>query len=189
MPTARRVGYLGPEGSWTHQAALDLFDGAHTLVPLSSGALFQAFRQRRIDLICVPVHTTVIGATPYREAALALRDAVVVAEHERELDYSLMAQPGSSLPEVHTVFAHPVAFEETRPWLDRELPHAQRRPTESGGAAARAVAQSTDPGLACMGAPLAARLHGLVALASGIEHGPHNVTRWWVMGHADTPTE
>lgn len=185
----RRVGYLGPEGSWTHQAAIDLFDGVHTLVPLDRDRLFQSFRQRQVDLICVPVHTTVVGATPYHDEALALRGAVVVAEHERELDYCLMARPGALLPRIHTVLAHPVAFEETRPWLDRELPHAQWLPADSGGAAAQAVAQRSDRGFACMGAPLAARLHGLVALVSDIERGPHNTTRWWVMGHADTPME
>lgn len=81
-----------------------------------------------------------------------------------------------------TILAHPVALEEVRPWLYMEMPSAVRKPAASGGAAAQEVARATENDLASMGPPEAAKIYGLVPLVNGIEEGPHNVTRWWVIG-------
>jgi prephenate dehydratase len=75
-----------------------------------------------------------------------------------------------------------VALEEARPWLDRVLPHARRVEAASGGAAAQAVAHSPTLEKASVGPRIGAAIYGLVSLVDGIEEGPHNVTRWWVLG-------
>ncbi|MGN8084380.1 prephenate dehydratase domain-containing protein, partial [Variovorax sp. 22077] len=73
-------------------------------------------------------------------------------------------------------------LEEVKPWLDREMPHVERRPAASAGAAAKLVAQASRSDMAAMGPPSAARIHALASVADGIEQGPHNTTRWWVLG-------
>ena len=72
-----------------------------------------------------------------------------------------------------------MALEETKPWLDRVMPHARRTEAASGGAAA-AVAGSPTADKASVGPRIGASIYGLVSLVDGIEEGPHNVTRWWV---------
>ncbi|MGJ7583315.1 prephenate dehydratase domain-containing protein, partial [Variovorax sp. RHLX14] len=79
------------------------------------------------------------------------------------------------------VLAHPVAFEEVKPWVDREMPKVRRTDAASGGAAAQAVAGSTTLDKASFGPKVGASIYGLVSLVDGIEEGPHNVTRWWVL--------
>ena len=74
-----------------------------------------------------------------------------------------------------------MALEETKPWLDRVMPHARRTEAASGGAAA-AVAGSPTADKASVGPRIGASIYGLVSLVDGIEEGPHNVTRWWVLG-------
>lgn len=175
------VGYLGPAGSWTHQACLELF-GAIDLVPLTRDALFAAYAQGRLDRACVPVTTSLVGATPYLEAVLDLPEVLVVAEYPKMLGYSLLARPGTRREDIAEVRAHPVAFEEVRPWLDREMPHVRRVEAASGGAAAQAVADSAAPDKASLGPKVGASVYPLVSLVDGIEEGPHNVTRWWVLG-------
>ena len=49
-----RIAYLGPAGSWTHQAAIDLF-GEAGLVPLAYDALFAAYADGTVDRACIPV--------------------------------------------------------------------------------------------------------------------------------------
>lgn len=186
MASATPVGYLGPAGSWTHQACIALF-GEHGLVPCGREALFAAFAQRRLDRLCVPVTTSLVGATPYLDDVLALHGACIVAEYTRMLGYSLLVRPGTTRAQVRAVLAHPVALEEVKPWLDREMPTVARRPAASGGAAAQEVASASASDLAAMGPPAAARIHGLVALVEGIEEGPHNTTRWWVIGRQAPP--
>ncbi|RAR57134.1 prephenate dehydratase [Paraburkholderia unamae] len=178
---SNRVGYLGPGGSWTHQACLDLF-GGDELVPLEVSRLFEDYTSGCIDHACVPVTTSVVGVTPYLDFVLNLPDVVVVAEYPKMLGYSLLASPGTKLEDIRRVTAHPVALEEVKPWLDLKMPTVQRIPAVTGGDAARSVAESGDKALASMGPRIGGEIYGLISLADGIEEGPHNVTRWWVLG-------
>lgn len=66
-----QVGYLGPAGSWTHQACIDLH-GEQGLVPFSKEQLIAAFTDGKIDRFCLPVTTSVVGVTPYLDDVLAL---------------------------------------------------------------------------------------------------------------------
>lgn len=180
--TSAQIGYLGPAGSWTHQACMDLF-GEANLVALDRQALFKALSAKTVAKVCVPVTTSVVGATPYMDDVLALDSVHVVAEYPKTLGYSLLAKPGTRKDDVRTVVAHPVALEEVKPWLDQEMPDVERKPAASGGAAAKLVAEATASDMAAMGPPSAARIYGLTPIVNGIEEGPHNTTRWWVLGH------
>ncbi|MEJ1938321.1 prephenate dehydratase domain-containing protein [Nostoc sp. NIES-2111] len=67
---AARTGYLGPAGSWTHQACLELF-AEEELVALERETLFEALRAGTIERACVPVTTSVGGAKPFHHDVLA----------------------------------------------------------------------------------------------------------------------
>lgn len=180
------IGYIGPPGSWTHQACLDLF-GGRELVALSHDAIFARYGHGDIAHICVPVTTSVVGVTPYLDEVLALPEMTVIAEYPKMLGYSLLARPGTRREDIREVLAHPVALEEVKPWLDREMPHVRRLDASSGGAAALAVADSPGLDRAAFGPRIGSALYPLVSLQDGIEEGPHNVTRWWVLGR-EMPT-
>ncbi|WP_423837680.1 prephenate dehydratase [Variovorax terrae] len=178
---AGSIAYLGPAGSWTHQACLDLF-GEKDLVPLSREELFSEYQKGKVERACIPVTTSVVGVTPYMDAVLDLPDAMIVAEYPKMLGYSLLARPGTKREDVTEVLAHPVAFEEVKPWLNREMPRVRRTDAASGGAAAQAVANSPALDKASFGPKVGASVYQLISLVDGIEEGPHNVTRWWVLG-------
>lgn len=186
---AAGIGYLGPAGSWTHEACADLF-GEADLVPLPREALFADFRAGNLDKVCIPVTTVAVGSTPYLDDVLALPDVRVIAEYPKPLSYSLLANPGARLADITEVIAHPVAFPAVKPWLDAHLPKARRTEALSNGEAARIVAEGRAVNRASMGPAIGERIYGLKALAGGIEEGPHNVTRFWVLGRtAPAPTE
>lgn len=178
---AGSIGYLGPAGSWTHQACLDLY-GDKDLVPLSRDDLFKDYASGKLERACVPVTTSVVGVTPYLDAVLDLPNATIVAEYPKMLGYSLLARPGAKREDIKEVLAHPVAFEEVKPWVDREMPGVRKTNAASGGAAAQAVANSPALDKASFGPKVGATVYSLVSLVDGIEEGPHNVTRWWVLG-------
>ena len=175
------IGYLGPAGSWTHQACLDLF-GEKDLVPLTREDLFRDYQSGKVEKACLPVTTSVVGVTPYMDAILDLPDVTIVAEYPKMLGYSLLARPGTRREDITEVLAHPVAFEEVKPWVDREMPGVRRTEAASGGAAAQTVAKSQSLDKASFGPKVGATVYQLVSLVDGIEEGPHNVTRWWVLG-------
>lgn len=182
----RRVALLGPQGTWTQQAALELWPG----LPMEwhFGAPEQmrsALQQGVVDAVLLPARTSVVGDTPYRaelDAMLMLEGVHLLAQYARMLGYCLLGHAGALMNDVLRVYAHPVALAEAAPWLDVHLPRAQRMPCDSAGHAAERVAQSADRKSASLGPALAGSLHGLLAIATGIEEGPHNITQWWVVG-------
>ncbi|MCC8954375.1 prephenate dehydratase [Bradyrhizobium sp. Pear77] len=183
---AGQIGYLGPAGSWTHQACLELF-GPSDLVPLSQDELLSAYQSGKIDRACLPVTTSLVGATPYLDPILALPNVRIVAEYPKMLGYSLLARHGTRLEDVKEVLGHPVAFDEVKPWLDHQFPQVRRTAAASSGAAAQAVANSDALDKASIGPKIGASIYGLDSLVDGIEEGPHNVTRWWVLGKDSPP--
>lgn len=180
IPGIGTVGYIGPEGTWTHQAALDLFRGGVTLLPFAEG-LFAAYAAGAVDAICVPVTTSLVGATPYLDDVLALGDVTIIAEYPKVLSYSLIAGREATFASIRTVMGHAVALEEVGAWIDANMPDVER---EIRAGATAYVAEQNSPLLAAFGPGLGARLFDLKELRTGIEEGLHNVTRWWVLGRA-----
>lgn len=173
-----QVGYVGPAGTWTHQAALDIFGDSVKLVPLEAD-LFAAYETGEVDALCVPVTTSLVGTTPYVDGLLALRSLFVVAEYPKILSYSLIAPIEATFESITTVMGHPVALEEVTDWLDENMPHVSR---EARAGTTHHVASLNSPAVASIGPGLGAKLYNLQELRTGIEEGLHNVTRWWVLG-------
>lgn len=182
MAAEETIAYLGPPGSWTHQASIDLYGTGQNLVGMSREEWISAYNEKKIDKLVVPVANAAVGLTPYLDDVLALKDPLIIAEYPKMLSYDLMAKPGTRFEDIKRVLAHPVAHKEVKPWMDKELPDAERVDAVSGGAAAKQVAEGNARDVAAMGPHIATTIYGLVSLRDGIEKGPHNVTRWWVLG-------
>ena len=182
----RKLALLGPEGTWTHQAALELWPGtAVRCLFMPVAEMFAALEQRAVDAVLLPARTSIVGDTPYMPVLqeLLMREGVAsLASYARMLGYCLLAKSAMPLHDVQRVLAHPVALAEAAPWLDLRLPNALRVECQSAGEAAQLVAQAADASSASLGPALAGELHGLTPLATGIEEGRHNVTEWWVVG-------
>ena len=179
----KTVGYIGPEGTWTHQAMLDLFGKHVELLPFNDG-LFQAYQNGKIDAICAPATTSLVGATPYLDEILALDSPNIIAEYPKALSYSLIASHDATFNSITKVLGHPVALREVSSWLDANMPWVER---EGRAGTTSYVADQNSPTIAAFGPSFGAKLFGLQELRTGIEEGLHNVTRWWVLGRK-TPT-
>jgi prephenate dehydratase len=148
------LAYLGPEGTFTEQAARAL-DAAATLVPTASViAAIGALRIGEVDGACVPVENSVEGSVPATLDSLAVDDPVIaVAEHVLPIRFSILARPGTAAGDVRTVATHPHAAAQVRGWLAEWLPGAETVLVASTAAAAVAVVDGEADAAVC--APVA----------------------------------
>lgn len=174
------VAYLGPEGTFTEQAAAALAAAAE-LVPVATvTAAIAALRAGDVDGACVPVENSVEGSVPATLDALAEAEPVVaVAEHVLPIRFSVLVRPGTAPGDVRTVASHPHAAAQVRHWLAEHLPAATTVLTASTSAAAVAVLESDADAAVC--APVAVQHYPLHELASGVHDVGDAETRFLLL--------
>ena len=185
-----RVGFLGPEGTFTHEtaemAAEKLGWTDVTFVPYpTSVAAVEAAARGEVDYAVVADATSLSGPMP--EVARAIEAAGVqrVDHIQRVCHYHLLALPGASADKLTSIVAHAKAVGDCRSHLERIAPGVPYLNTPSTGAGVQRVAGEGRQDLAAVGTAAAARRYGLVPLAENIEDDPENWTRWVVVGRTE----
>lgn len=173
------LGYLGPAGTFTEAALrrLDPEAAESAWAAPSVPAALEAVREGAIEAALVPFENSVEGSVSATlDELIRGQQLVITAEVHVEVEFALMARPGTALPAVRRVSTHPVAIAQTREWLAAHLPDAEVIPESSTARAAVLVgAEVYDAAIA---APLAAQRHGLEVLVGGIADRPGAVTRF-----------
>lgn len=176
-----KVAFLGPEGTWSHLAALRHFgESVHTLPQPSFNAVFEAVAKGRADYGLLPIENATEGAVEAALDGFQDHDVTVSAELVLPVAHALLLPPGGSLERVQRVHSHPQALAQCRQWLEAHLPHAERVETSSTARAAKLA--SADPEGAAIGSELAARLNGLEVAVERIQDHAANATRFLVLG-------
>ena len=177
-----RIAYLGPSGTFTEQAVrLWDPDGRHEAWPAASvPTAIAALRAGEVSAAVVPFENSVEGSVPATLQSLLEADGVrITAEVLVEVQFSLLARPGTAMDAVRVVATHPHAAAQTRDWLARSLPQAKVVPEASTARAAQLVGEGEYD--AAVAAPGAAQAYGLVPLAEGVADREGAVTRFVVL--------
>lgn len=186
----RRIGFLGPEGTFTEQALLSQADLAgEELVPMGTFAeVLAAVDAGALDLGFVGLENSIEGTVTVTIDALALEhDLLIQREVVLGIQLNLLAPPGVGLADVRRILTFPVAAGQCRAWLARELPGVEVVAANSNAEAARLVAEEADGASAAVAPSLAAKIYGLEVLASDIEDHPENETRFVLVGRDGYP--
>jgi chorismate mutase/prephenate dehydratase len=180
-----RVGYFGPEGTFTHQAARQNFGQLAELASLGSIAeVFAAVERGKLDLGVVPVENTTEGVVTQTFDALAEHDLSICGEVILRISLQLLSRSGR-LEDVRCVVSHPQPLAQCRLWLDRHLPAVEQIEAASTAVAARMAAE--DAGLAAIGSAIAGEVYGLRTVEPSIEDRRDNTTRFAVIGRLEPP--
>ncbi|WP_392507867.1 prephenate dehydratase [Naumannella halotolerans] len=177
------TGYLGPEGTFTHQALINLGIDSEYRPFATVPETLEAARSGVVDAALVPIENSVEGGVSATLDTLARGNGLrITAEVTLPVRFGVYVRPGTAAAQVRRVLTHPHAYAQTREWLIANLPHAEV--TEGGSTAAAAVTVA-DPGSgfdAAICAPIAAERLGLSALAEGVADNPDAVTRFVLVG-------
>jgi len=190
MSSRRRIGFLGPAGTFSEQALLSQKDLAemelvsYTTIP----DVLAATASGEVDLGFVPIENAIEGTVNAALDVLALEtDLLIQREVVINVQLNLLGLPGASLDEVTAVAGFPVAMAQVRTWLKTNLPAAEVVAANSNADAALLVSGRQERSLAAVSTALAAELYGLDVLVSDIEDHPENQTRFVVVAREGVP--
>ncbi|MEW5954787.1 MAG: prephenate dehydratase [Bacillota bacterium] len=185
---SRRIGYLGPAGTFSEEAAARRAKSGGETMPCSSlEAVFAGLAGGRLDEGVIPVENSIEGGVGAALDLLATsEDLSITGEILLPVEQALLALPGSGIRQIRQVLSHPQALAQCRGYLNSVLPGAETLETSSTAEAARLVAAS-DGSRAAVGPIRAAALYGLKVLATGINDCRENVTRFLVVSGETDP--
>ncbi|KPK49965.1 MAG: hypothetical protein AMK72_03265 [Planctomycetes bacterium SM23_25] len=176
-----RVAYLGPEGSFSHLAALEKFGHSVDLLAVRDiSSVFDQVARASADYGIVPVENTTGGAVrDTMECFLWVHGPVkVCAEMALPIHQNLMSK--TTLERITKVYSKPQVFDQCRQWLTENVVQADL--VAVGSTAEAALLASRVEGTAAVGSEMAASVYSLDVLASAIEDNPQNQTRFLVLG-------
>jgi prephenate dehydratase len=189
-----RVGYLGPEATFTEQATglLDLPPTAARLPLPDVPAVLEAVADGSIDAGLVPIENSVEGGVnPTLDTLSNGAELRIVAEVLLPVSFVLAARPGTALADVRAVLSHGHGLAQCRHWVAEHVPAAVPTVVTSTAEAARAVAAGVGAGAAAGSAAVcagvAADRYGLTVLARDVGDRPAAVTRFVLVARPDRP--
>lgn len=178
------VAFLGPEGTYSHAAALKHFGYAIKIKPLSS--IDDVFREVEADVAnfgVVPIENSTEGVISNTLDNFIGSPLKVCGEVSLRIHHHLLSK-SESLQSVKRVYSHQQSLAQCRRWLTANLPHAEQVNVSSNAEAARRAA--AEPTSAAIAGEQAGELYKLISLAINIEDDPNNTTRFLVIGDFET---
>ena len=175
-----RVAYMGPEGTFSHEAAIKQFGrtAGHEAVA-TIAEVFSAVEAGRCSYGVVPVENTSEGAvTPTLDCLLG-SGVRILAEVVVKVDHCLMSRD-ADVARIRRIASHPQPLAQCRRYLGERFPGLELRETASTTAAAKLAART--PTTAAIASRLAAKIYGLKLVARSVQDQAGNVTRFLVLG-------
>ncbi|MEX3517923.1 prephenate dehydratase [Corynebacterium camporealensis] len=184
------IAFLGPVGTFTEAALQRFAQDMGEVEPLAVNSPSQALaavRSGRADFACVAIENSVDGAVTATFDALMEGEPVrIYSEVDLPVVFDIMVRPGTQQSAVRTFSTHPVAYQQVREWLEKNLGEVEFVPASSNGAAAEAVSRGEVDAAA---APArAAEIYGLESVATGIADVAEATTRFVLVGPVGKPT-
>ncbi|MCF6200722.1 MAG: prephenate dehydratase [Hydrogenimonas sp.] len=176
----QRVAYLGPEGSFTHQAAENRFGAMSEYIPLHSiPAVFKAVHADRARFAVVPIENNTNGFVGETLDELAKSDLKIVAELYLPIHHSFVTK-AHNIHDIKRIYSKDIAFNQCRNFLlEHELDTIEYVPVESTAKAARLAAADSESAAIC--SHIAAKLYKVPVMFENIEDNHKNRTRFIIL--------
>lgn len=180
------IAFQGEDGAYSQEAIFDTFGAdTPTLACRAFVDLFRAVESGRADLGMLPIENSTAGAINQSYDLLLDYDLKITREVIFRVRHALMALHGVALGDLKRVYSHPSALAQCERYIaERDWQPIVAYDT-AGAAKQLTAARETDAGV--IASETAARLYGLQILARGVEDLSNNYTRFFVIGHAESP--
>ncbi|MEA2683033.1 MAG: prephenate dehydratase [Chloroflexota bacterium] len=180
-----RIAYLGPEGSYSEEAARRYAgEGAELVGFPDIPSVISAVGHGLVDQAVAPIENSIEGSINVTLDQLihGKNQPRIIAEVNLEVHHHLIGRPGTTIGEIERVISIPAAVAQCRQFLLEHLPQAQVLAALSTSSAVSSLVHSDR--IAAIGSERAARLYGMDIVASDIQDANDNVTRFVVLARS-----
>lgn len=179
------IAYLGPEATFTHQAAIRKFGASlHYASQKTIADVFTEVSKNRADYGVVPVENSTEGVVTHTLDMFVDSDLKIVAQIVLPVQHCLLSHCRRG--QIQKLYAHPQSLGQCRVWVQTHLPHAEIIETSSNARSAELAAQ--EPAAAAIAGVLAAEKYRLPVLDHDIQDNVANATRFLVLGRQCSPS-
>ena len=175
-----KIAYLGPEGSYSHQAAESRFGALSYYLPLNSiEAVFKVLQNKEAKYGVVPIENNTEGAVGTTIDCLNKYDSKIVAELYVDIHHSF-ATLAEDLKDIKRIYSHPQGYNQCKNFLEEHfLMDVEFIPTYSTSAAAQKAKEDKEGAAIC--SAIAAKLYKLPIHFEKIEDNLANRTRFLIL--------
>ena len=178
------IAYLGPEATFTHQAAIARFGSSLNYAPQKTIAdVFTEVAKNRADYGVVPVENSTEGVVTHTLDMFVDSDLKIVAQIVLPIQHCLLSR--AKRGQVRKLYVHPQTLAQCRVWLQRNFPLAEVIETSSNARSAELAAKDKHAG--AVAGTLAAEKYSLPVLEYDIQDSSANATRFLVLGRKGPP--
>lgn len=181
-----KVAFLGPEGTFTQEAALKHF--GHSAVTVPMGAIDEVFREVAAGAVnygVVPVENSTEGMINHTLDTFLDSTLNICGEVELRIHHHLLVGPSTHTDHITRIYSHSQSLAQCRQWLDGHYPKAERIAVSSNADAAKRIKGEWNS--AAIAGDMAAELYDLQKLSEKIEDRPDNSTRFLIIGREAIP--
>lgn len=181
-----KVAFLGPEGTFTHAAALKHFGHFVQAQPMSAiDEVFREVESGQANYGVVPVENSTEGVVNHTLDSFVNSPLYIAGEVKLRIHHHLLASDEMDIRDIKKVYSHQQSLAQCRKWLDANCPQVERIAVSSNAEAARRCRD--EEGSVSIAGDMAAEQYGLLKLAENIEDQPDNTTRFLIVGSDVVP--
>src|SRR5436189_5105036 len=178
------VAYLGPEATFTHQAAIRRFGSSLRYSSQKTiGDVFSEVSKNRADYGVVPVENSTEGVVTHTLDMFVDSDLKIVSQIVLPVQQCLLSH--SPRAKIRKLFAHPQSLAQCRGWVQNHLSRVEIIETSSNARSAEFAARQKNT--AAIAGQLAAEKYRLPVLEYDIQDNAANATRFLVLGRQCSP--
>jgi chorismate mutase/prephenate dehydratase len=181
-----KVAFLGPEGTFTQEAALKHFGDAAISVPMS--AIDEVFREvlaGACNYGVVPVENSTEGVISHTLDSFMDSSIKICGEVELRIHHHFMVGKNTNNDNITRVYSHAQSLAQCRQWLNSKYPNIERVAVSSNAEAAKRVQGEWNS--AAIAGDMSCELYELEKLWEKIEDRPDNATRFLIIGRETVP--
>ncbi len=179
------IAFLGPEGTFTQEAALKHFGHSVLTRPMTSiDAIFRDVEAGSADYGVVPIENSTEGVINHTLDSLVNSSLLICGEVEIRIHQNVMSR-AEKLSDLKIIYSHAQSLAQCRQWINLHTNNVELVDVSSNAEAARRAAQN--PESAAIAGESAAEIYGLNIIEANIEDNPNNTTRFLILGKSETP--